>query len=279
MILDLNKYSVGSAVIITVILVTVALQVWLKHRLGKETIKSFHEVGGYYMSVAGTLYAVILGMVVVDSLSHFNEAKQHLETEAHSLEEVYLIAEKMPEPYRSSIRGSIRNYTEETLKQGWQHMQIGERDTEGLALFDQIILEVREVEPVTENQKTLYATMVNSVINAGESRRDRLIYSHNQIPDIEWFSLIIGGIMTILFTMFFTSEYTLGQAIMTAMVTLLVSLNLYLAFLFSNPYNGDLQVPKDGFITLKHFIETNRLSINEKRAIRGSSDQPKINPL
>ena len=97
---------------------------------------------------------------------------------------------------------------------------------------------------------------MNSVITAGQSRRDRLIYSHNQIPDVEWFSLIVGGIMTIAFTMFFTSDHSLGQSIMTAMVTLLVSLNLYLAFLFSSPYTGDLQVPKDGFIALKNFIGT-----------------------
>ena len=257
---DLNDYSVGSAVILVLILATVALQIWLKHRLGRETIRSLHEVGGYYMSVAGTLYAVILGMVVVDSLSHFTEAKKYLEIEAHSLGEIYLMADKMPYRSRSKIRDTIGRYADETLNQSWQHMQNGERDAEGLALFEQIIIEIEEVEPVTENQKTLYAAMVNAVMNAGESRRDRLIYAHNQIPDIEWFSLIIGGVMTIAFTMFFTADHSLGQSIMTAMVTLLVSLNLYLAFLFSSPYSGDLQVPKDAFITLKHFIETKQRS-------------------
>lgn len=259
-IFDLNQYAIGGAVILTLILSTVALQIWIKRCLGNETIKSFHEVGGYYMSVAGTLYAVILGMVVVDSLSHFNEARQHLEIEAHSLGEVYVMAGKMPSQVRANIRETIREYTEETLKKGWQHMQNGEPDHEGLALFERVILEAEEVEPLSENQKTLYAAMVNSVISAGESRRERVINSHNQIPDVEWFSLIVGGIMTIAFTMFFATDHSLGQSIMTAMVTLFVSLNLYLAFLFSSPYSGDLQVPKDGFIALKHFIDTKHRS-------------------
>lgn len=253
--LHLDEFLTGGTVIALIILLSVAVQHWIKARVGKETLESFHEVGGYYMSAVGTLYAVILGLVVVDATNRFNDARLHLENEANSLMEIYALSEKMPEPDRENIRETIRSYTAETLDQGWKHMASGEADREGLTLFRQLMREIREIEPQTENQKALYATMLTSFINAGESRRGRLNFAVYDIPNVEWFSLIVGGIITIAFTMFFSIEHLVGQAIMTAMVTFIVSLNLYLAFLFTTPYSGDVKVPKDAFLSLQRIIQ------------------------
>lgn len=253
--IHLDEFLTGGAMITLVILTSVAFQHWVKQRVGKETLESFHEVGGYYMSAVGTLYAVILGLVVVDATNRFNDARLHLESEANSLMEIFALSDKMPAPYRENIRETVRAYTEETLNQGWKHMALGERDIEGRVLFQQLLHEIREVEPVTENQKALYNTMLTSFVNAGESRRARLNFAQYDIPGVEWFSLIVGGIITIAFTMFFSIEHLIGQAIMTAMVTFIVSLNLYLAFLFTTPYSGDVKVPNDSFVSLQSFTQ------------------------
>lgn len=253
--IHLDEFLTGGATIALTILLSVAIQHWIKQRVGKKTLESFHEVGGYYMSAVGTLYAVILGLVVVDATNRFNDARLHLENEANSLMEIYALSEKMPEPYRESIRDTIRAYTTETLNQGWKHMAMGERDIEGLVLFQHLMSQIREVEPVTENQKALYATILTSFVSAGENRRGRLNFAEYDIPSVEWFSLIVGGMITIAFTMFFSIEHLMGQAIMTAMVTFIVSLNLYLAFLFTTPYSGDVKVPKDAFLSLQYFTQ------------------------
>ena len=41
---------------------------------------SHHEVGGFLLSVVGTIYAVILGLIVVDSLAKFQQARQATES-------------------------------------------------------------------------------------------------------------------------------------------------------------------------------------------------------
>lgn len=253
--IHLDEFLTGGATIALIVFLSVAVQHWIKQRVGKETLESFHEVGGYYMSAVGTLYAVILGLVVVDATNRFNDARLHLESEANSLMEIYALSAKMPALSRNSIQATIRAYTSETLGEGWKRMALTEPDPEGLALFRQLMREIRAVEPVTENQKALYSTILTSFINAGESRRGRLNYAVYDIPSVEWFSLIVGGMITIAFTMFFSIEHLIGQAIMTAMVTFIVSLNLYLAFLFTTPYSGDVKVPNDAFLSLQRLIE------------------------
>jgi hypothetical protein len=253
--LQLDRYAVGGTLIVGVVLLSVLIQWQVKKRLGKDTLEGFHEVGGIYMSAVGTLYAVLLGLVVVDASSRFNEARESVLTEANSLIEVYAFTEKMPEPFKQRIKKSIQSYVDHILKEGWESMERGEFNVPELHRFRTIMEEVRSIDPVTENQKALYPAMIASFVKAAESRRNRLNYEEYDIPPVEWFSLIMGGIITIAFTMFFALEHRVAQSLMTAMVAFILSLNLYIAFLFNTPYSGDLSVKQDSFTLLKKFMD------------------------
>src|SRR5690348_6859122 len=61
---------------------------------------SSHDVGGYLLSIVGTLYAVILGLVVFDSMGKFQQASQTTELEANSLIDVILLADHLPRERR-----------------------------------------------------------------------------------------------------------------------------------------------------------------------------------
>jgi hypothetical protein len=161
----------------------------------------------------------------------------------------------MPEQNKQTIKKSIQSYVNHILSEGWESMERSEFNVPELHRFRTIMEEVRSIEPVTENQKALYSAMIESLVKAAESRRSRLNYDEYDIPTIEWFSLIMGGIITIAFTMFFAIEHRVAQALMTAMVAFILSLNLYIAFLFNTPYSGDLSVKQDSFILLKKFMD------------------------
>jgi hypothetical protein len=252
---QLDHYGVGGALIVIVVMLSVLIQWQVKKRLGKDTLEDFHEVGGIYMSAVGTLYAVLLGLIVVDASSRFNEAQESVITEANALMEVYAMSEKMPEPHQHAIKQNIRVYVDHLLNEGWKSMERSEINLPELHLSRTIMNEVRSIEPVTENQKALYPAMIESFVKASESRRSRLNFDQYNIPSIEWFSLIMGGVITIAFTMFFAIEQKVAQGLMTAMVTFILSLNLYIAFLFNSPYSGDLSIKKDAFIIMKKYME------------------------
>ena len=251
--IQLDHYSVGGTLITIVVALSIFIQGKVKKKLGKETLQEFHEVGSVYMSAVGTLYAVLLGLVVVDASSRFNQARDSTLNEANYLMEVFALAERAPEPQRQSIKEGLRTYVDFVLTEGWDSMNKGEKNPTELNLFRNIMNEVRSVEPVTENQKTVYSALLDAFIKASESRRSRLNFDQYNIPTVEWFSLIMGGIITIAFTMFFAIEHKLAQALMTGMVTFILSLNLFIAYLYNTPYTGDLSVKKDPFLSLQKF--------------------------
>lgn len=255
MLNNIDSYAFGAASIVLIVFVSVMILLFIRRKL-KVTNNDQHEVGGHYFSAIGTLYAVILGLVVVDSSSKFNEARMKTINEVDALAEVYALAEIMPPEKRQSIKDSVSEYVNHAASDGWVNLQSGIYDSVEASEFDDIIIAARSVEPVTENQKALFPIMITSVITASESRQARINTEQYELPDIEWFSLITGGIATIGFTFFFSIESLIAQAIMTGVVAFVLSLNLYVAFLYDTPYSGALQVKNTQFMNLQEYIKS-----------------------
>jgi hypothetical protein len=104
-----------------------------------------------------------------------------------------------------------------------------------------------DYEPVKESEKAVYPIMVQEVCQLWDNRRARTNMATNGMPFIEWIVLIVGGIITVVFTYFFYVESLAAQVAMTTMVTIIIGLNLFLVLLFGYPFSGDLIVKPDAF--------------------------------
>ncbi|MBN8661032.1 MAG: DUF4239 domain-containing protein [Candidatus Obscuribacter phosphatis] len=253
--MNLDSYLSGAALILGVSLSSVAGLLLVRKYFHLDKLKQCHEVGGYLLSVVGTMYAVLLGLVVVDAMTKFQNARAVVETEANSLADVFLLAEKLPQPKANAIRGLCHAYATEVIEREWPAMSKGEIDRE--ARRDVVILmkEVISFEPVNENQKAIYPIIVQEACQVWDNRRARTNLATYGVPPVEWFVLILGGIVTVVFTYFFAIESLAAQVVMTSMVSLLISLNLYLVVLFGAPFSGDLQVGADALKVDKLIFE------------------------
>lgn len=95
--LQLDHYPVGVAVIISSVFLVLFIQSLIERFLGQETLRKAHEVGGYYMSLVGTFYAVLLGLVVFDAMSKFENADRNVQSEAKAALTVFSLAAQFPE--------------------------------------------------------------------------------------------------------------------------------------------------------------------------------------
>ena len=81
--LSLDKFAVGFSAILLTVAVAIAGHILTRKILGKESLKMLHEVAGYYITVVGALYAVVLGFVVLDAMSKFQHATETVKDEAN----------------------------------------------------------------------------------------------------------------------------------------------------------------------------------------------------
>ncbi len=243
--MGLDSYMVGVPLIIVIAAYSVAGLLVVRKFFHLDKIRQCHEVGGYLLSVVGTMYAVLLGLVVVDAMTKFQTARNVFESEANSLADVFILSESLPHDKCQRIRQHCTNYAKEVVEVEWNSQKNGVIDMKARREVIALMKEISNYEPVTENQKAVYPKILDESCQLWDNRRSRTNIAQYGVPNIEWIVLIIGGIATVVFTYFFGVESVLAQSVMTAVVSLLISLNLYLVLLFGAPFSGDLHIGSD----------------------------------
>jgi len=245
-ITHLDYYWVGVPAIIIATIIILYAQVLVKRYVGKETIKKCHEVGGYYLAMVGTFYAVLLGLIVIDAMTRFQQAEKTVALETSSLIKIYTYAERFPEQ-KDKLEKLIEEYIQEITEVEFPLMEKGESDTKAKDLAFSMLQTVKVIEPVTENQKAIYPNLLSLLSDFLDSRRERTRGANFGEPAVEWIILITGAIITIIYTFFFTIESDAIHLLMRGMATLMILMSLYLILLFGSPFSGDLKVSPDPF--------------------------------
>jgi Protein of unknown function (DUF4239) len=252
--MKIDSYLSGFLLIAATDVLTVLGLVAVRRVLREKERLTDHEVGGSLFQVVGTMYAVTLGLIVVDAMQRFHEASQSTTSEASALANVILLANGLPSPVREEIQARASDYAERVLVDEWPVMDSGRYAPEARAAAIRLIAAVTALQPKTEREQTLYASMLTSSNDLWNYRRLRTSKAAIGVPALQWVVLIGGGIITVVFTYFFQLRQWRVQVLMTSMVSTVIALNIYLVLMFGYPYSGDLKVSPDGFRVAQSII-------------------------
>jgi Protein of unknown function (DUF4239) len=244
--LQLDRYPVGVAAILFSVVAVLYLQSLIEKLLGPETLRKAHEVGGYFMALVGTFYAVLLGLVVFDAMSKFEDADRTVQSEARAALAVFTLSAQFP-AYEPAIRTLVHDYVDDVIHKEWALMGEGRVSKTANEDLVNLLYVVESIEPTTLNQQTVYSTLLAESVSLWNSRLNRNKVSNYGLPQAEWAVLLLGAAITIAFTFFFTTESHGVHLVMRGMVTLLISMTLYLVLLFGAPFSGDLNVSNAPF--------------------------------
>jgi hypothetical protein len=206
-----------------------------------------HDVASALLSVVSTLYAVLLGLIVVDSIANFEQARFTTEQEAISLGDLLLFSRQLPEPTHTTMNRLADEYIQRVEQLEWPAMAHGKFAIEARQSALELADLIARFEPKSPREEALHAKLLDALGDFWNSRRMRLATSTHRVPTLQWIVVISGGLITIWFTYGFDVERIRLQVLMTALVTLIISLNVYLLFLFGEPFRGQLQVNPETF--------------------------------
>jgi hypothetical protein len=252
--MKIDSYLSGFLLIAATDVLTVLGLVAVRRVLREKERLTDHEVGGSLFQVVGTMYAVILGLIVVDSMQRFHEASQSTANEASALANLILLSNGLPSPVRDEIQGCASDYADRVVADEWPVMDQGRYAPEARAAVIRLIGVVTAYQPKTEREQTIYASMLTAGNDLWNYRRLRTSKASNMVPTLEWVVLIGGGIITVVFTYFFRLREWRVQLAMTSMVSTVIALNIYLVLMFGYPYSGDLKVSPDSFRVAQSII-------------------------
>ncbi|PWT96110.1 MAG: hypothetical protein C5B53_10345 [Candidatus Melainabacteria bacterium] len=220
---------------------------FVRTRFVLDELRSHHEVAGYLLGVVGTLYAVLLGLVVVDVQSKHQQARTMEETEASSTADLFHLANSFPNAQRMAMQNDLIDYVNVVVDYEWHEEANPDTRSRSSGPLRHVWRILNSYEPKSFHEQASYQQALATLSQLSDSRRYRIISSRSSISPVLWAVLLAGAALTVLFTYFFGLQSLTSQMIMTSMLSVCLSLNVLLVLLYSNPYKGDLQVQPSGF--------------------------------
>ncbi len=219
----------------------------VRRYVAHDELTTHHDVAGSFLSIVGTLYAVVLGFIVVASLNSFDKARLDVEQEANSLHDIFHLTRGMPSEQGHKLRQLCLDYAECMVNEEWACMEQGVESQKAhqiaVAIWDNVI----GFQPRESGQQDVHSSLLSQMNDLGDARRERLMASTPTYDKVVWLVLLLGATVTIVFTYFFGVENLGTQMIMTGLVTIILSLNLVLVAMFGYPFSGDVKVPSVAF--------------------------------
>lgn len=253
----MNLYFWGFIFVLVSTLLAVFGMLLVRKRVGLIELASCHEVAGYLLSIIGTLYAVLLGFVVVDAMGKQQELRVIVEKEASGVANIFLSSYGLKEESCKLIQNTCYQYTVDVINDEWAAMERGTYSPKAFEQAWKLWKEITELRTDNDDERGVKEQILAQMCDMTENRRTRLVTAKAGMAPVMWVVLIVGGVFTVLFTYFFGVANVKAHVIMTVLVAMTLSLNVFLVFIFAYPISGDIGVRPDAFkmdlLIFKHF--------------------------
>ncbi len=236
----MNTFTAGVLIIGGSLAVALGGMWLVRTKIPRETLLENHEVAGYMLSIVGTLYAILLGLIVVNVQTKFEIANQMAMTEANCLSDLAHLSNLYSEASQKQIHKHLYDYAVAAKNQDWSSVSTGQMKEATIAPYRALWKSIKKMELQGNKQESAFSNVLSTMAQLSDARRFRMVASCNRLSPILWAVLIIGEVLIIWFTYFFFVEKIRAQTIMTSFVVLFLSLNLLLVFLYDDPYRSEL---------------------------------------
>ena len=219
----------------------------LLRRLTKAPVDEKHnEVVGFIFATVGVVYAVLLAFMVIVVWEQYLAAESAVAQEAAALITVAHDTSSFPEPARGQVHDQLRAYAQFVINDEWRTIDEGtlehEESTGALAAINNVWSIYRSLPPSKVDPHTTV-----SLDNLSAYRAQRLLSNEAGLPNVLWFGLVMGAVITVCFCLVLHMKNVQLHAGVTALLAGLLATSLWMIVVINHPFAGDLHISQDAF--------------------------------
>jgi hypothetical protein len=230
------------------VLISLSVLKLVRRTVPHHVLMPHNDVAGFVYATIGVAHAVVLAFILIATWEQFDSAKANADHEADAVEDLYNLAEGLPDPSHQAIQAVLLDYAHTVVNDEWPAMtHRTDPSPEAEEQVAKLWQAFRATKPENPTQQAIYQESLTRLNNFTNLRQERLIDSRGGILDVMWFVLIAGAALTVLFPCVFGVENgRIHALIITALATSL-GLLLFLTYDLNHPFQGDIHVQPVGF--------------------------------
>lgn len=224
-----------------------ALLFVLRRHWTTANMRKANDATAFYITVAGTIYAVILAFMLTSVWEEFQSAKANTEREANALVNIFRLAGAFPEGSRHDIQQATREYARAMIEAEWPEMEHEKTSPRGADDIERLWRAVRQVEATGPSAQALLQQTLGELSRMTEHRRIRQLQSRFRLPVILWLVLIFGGVVTVANSCLLGVEDARLHSLYIVSLASLVALILVAIAEINRPFQGLVRVGPESF--------------------------------
>lgn len=222
-------------------------QLLVHRRFRTQSFIEHNEVGGVILTVAGTLYAVVLGFLTVVAWQHYEEARAIVVMESNADIDAWHAAVGLPPAVRQRVRADSLAYAETVIRSEWPAMRRGTVDPSLATLTMDAINVTSSFTPSNVGEANAQQETMRQLTVTHDARQQRIGVNRGGSTWFEWLVLLVGGACIVCFCWLFGVRNQRVHLLMTsAVVTIMVS-TMVLLFELQYPFRSDVGVGADAW--------------------------------
>lgn len=257
--MDAFLYAIPAWLLFLLIVGVPAALAWvgsvqLGRRVKRPLDEKHNEVAGFIFATEGVIYAVLLAFVVIVVWEQYLTAENNVSQEGSALIAVARDASSFPEPARAQVYAQLNDYARLVMQNEWRTLdesRLEEQESrDALARINTVWSIYRGLPPGTVDPHTS-----ESLDNLSTHRAARLESNVAALPGALWVGLVLGGVVTICFSLILYMESVWLHAALTVLLTVIIATSLWMILMINHPFAGDVSVSTDAFRHAIYVIE------------------------
>lgn len=217
-------------------------------------LKQHNDIAGFVFATVGVIYGVMLAFVVIVVWEDYNDATATAKNEAMQAYALYRDLSIYPNQVEASpALASLAAFSRSVVEKEYpaiRHMKwetSHEANVETGGKFDKLWADIKKIAPQTMQEEALFHEILKDINTLAQEREKRLIISREDLPDVIWDAVILGGLITIGFTALFGNENFKAQVVITTLLGLVTSLVIVVIISLNFPFMGSVSIGPDGY--------------------------------
>lgn len=210
---------------------------------------------GWFFSGVTVLYGLTLGLLTIATWQNYTTASGIASQEAASLAVLYRDLSGYPPATGQPMQAQLRAYTTSLVQQSWPAQRRGLANDQERVLLTHLQSELLRVEVASLSQQVLHGQAVETFNRLVELRRQRLESISVSVPGVLWAAVLLGAVVTIVFSYGFVVVNLRLHAALTGLLALMLGMMVFVIAALDHPYLGEVSVGPEAYqVVLDHVM-------------------------
>ena len=186
----------------------------------------------------GVFYGITVGLIAVGVWGTHSNADDLVSKEAAAIGGLYRDVSSYPEPLRSNLQASLREYTHAVIEQVWPEQRKGRSLDVGTRILTGFQKSLASFEPTTPGQTVLHSETLHAYNELIDRRGLRMEAVGEGLSQVMWMVIWIGAAISIGVAYLYKIEDPKLHIILVSLMAGFLGLVIFMIVINDRPFSG-----------------------------------------